>query len=261
MKKLTNLGVFLLLFALSCQKADTPQEQLPQEASQLVERSCASDDVFKAQLAADPNFRRRVEEIETFTRRIIQSGELSKSGSRGSTALTIPAVVLVVYSTATENISDAQIQSQIDVLNEDFNLQNADHTLVPTHFADVKASVGVKFRLAKVIRKYSSRKQWGTNDAVKKSSMGGSDPLDPANYLNLWSCNLGRILLGYAQFPGGNPATDGVVVHYAAVGSRKKAPSGTYFANYDLGRTATHEVGHWMNLRHIWVMPLAEMTS
>lgn len=252
MKKLTSLSLFLVLFALSCQKADAPREQIPNEAEQIVERNCASDDVFKAQLAADPNFRRRVEEIETFTRRVIRNGETWKPRPGGSLTLTIPVVVHVIYNTAAENISDAQIQSQIDVLNEDFNLNNADNTLVPTYFADEKANVGIKFTLAQVIRKPTTKKQWGTNDAVKKSSMGGSDPVDAAHNLNLWSCNLGQSLLGYAQFPGGDPATDGVVILYSSVGSRKKVAGGTYISNYDLGRTATHEIGHWMNLRHIW---------
>jgi hypothetical protein len=252
MKELTRLGLFLVLFALSCQKAEAPHEQIADETSQIVERHCAADDVFKAQLAADPDFRRRVEEIEAFTRRAIQRGATWKPQPGGPSTLTIPVVVHVIYNKAEENISDAQIQSQIDVLNEDFNLNNADNTLVPAYFEDVKANVGVKFTLVEVIRKYTTKKQWGTNDAVKKSSMGGSDPVDPAHNLNLWSCNLGQSLLGYAQFPGGSPATDGVVILYSSVGSRKKAASGAYISNYDLGRTATHEIGHWMNLRHIW---------
>ena len=68
----------------------------------------------------------------------------------------------------------------------------------------------------------------------------------------MWSCNLGQSLLGYAQFPGGDPSTDGVVILYAAFGSRSIYRNGTYISKYDLGRTASHEVGHWMNLRHIW---------
>lgn len=251
MKKLTLLGLLLVLFALSCQKAEVPHEQLDDESSQIVERKCAADDIFQAQLDADPNFRRKVDDIETFTRRMISSGELNKSKLVGST-ITIPIVVHVLYNKAAENISDAQIQSQIDVLNEDYNLQNADNTKVPSTFSGVKANVGIKFTLAQVIRKSTNKKSWGTNDAVKKSSMGGSDPVDPAHNLNLWSCNLGQSLLGYAQFPGGNPATDGVVILYSSVGSRKKVAGGTYVTNYDLGRTATHEIGHWMNLRHIW---------
>ena len=109
----------------------------------------------------------------------------------------------------------------------------------------------IKFVLSQIVRKSTNKKSWGTNDAVKKSSLGGSDPVNPSTSLNMWACNLGQSLLGYAQFPGGSLATDGVVVLYSAFGSQAKA-AGVYAANYNLGRTATHEVGHWLNLRHIW---------
>ena len=73
-------------------------------------------------------------------------------------------------------------------------------------------------------------------------------PAWPANrYLNLWVCTLGGGLLGYAQFPGGPARTDGVVILNTAFGT-----TGTATTPFDLGRTATHEVGHWLNLRHIW---------
>jgi hypothetical protein len=95
-------------------------------------------------------------------------------------------------------------------------------------------------------------KSFNTSDGVKSTQRGGDDAIDPAHKLNIWVCNLGQNLLGYAQFPGGPSATDGVVILYSAFGSRSKYPGGTYISKYDLGRTATHEIGHWMNLRHIW---------
>jgi hypothetical protein len=82
---------------------------------------------------------------------------------------------------------------------------------------------------------------------VKSAKRGGKDPWNPGKYLNMWVCNLGNGLLGYAQFPGGPVSTDGVVVLYSAFGD-----TGTLIANYNKGRTATHEVGHYLNLRHIW---------
>jgi hypothetical protein len=253
MKQLTSVYAFLLLFAYSCQKANAPVDIVEtSKTSQIVERNCAADDLFQQQLKDDPSFRARVKEIEAFTQKMIQSGELQKGSGSTAAFITIPVVMHVVYNTPEENISDAQIQSQIEVLNEDFNLQNADTRKVPSHFESVKANVGIKFVLAQVIRKYTSKSSFGTNNAVKKSVLGGSDAVDPSRNLNFWSCNLGQNLLGYAQFPGGNPNTDGVVVLYSAVGSRAKFSRGTYVNNYDLGRTATHEVGHWMNLRHIW---------
>jgi hypothetical protein len=85
-----------------------------------------------------------------------------------------------------------------------------------------------------------------------KKSPAGIAPTSPTTKLNLWVCTMGGGILGYAQFPGGNSATDGVVILNKAFGSRAKYAAGYYTTTYDLGRTASHEVGHWFNLRHIW---------
>ncbi len=82
---------------------------------------------------------------------------------------------------------------------------------------------------------------------MKKSSQGGINPTSPTTKLNMWVCNMGGGILGYAQFPGGSSSTDGVVVDDNAFGN-----TGTVTSPYHKGRTATHEVGHWLNLRHIW---------
>jgi hypothetical protein len=98
-----------------------------------------------------------------------------------------------------------------------------------------------------VIRKSTTKSSFSTNDGCKKASGGGIAPTSPTTKLNLWSCNLSGGILGYAQFPGGSSTTDGVVIDDNAFGS-----TGTVSAPYNKGRTATHEVGHWLNLRHIW---------
>ncbi|RYY95330.1 MAG: zinc metalloprotease, partial [Chitinophagaceae bacterium] len=206
---------------------------------------CAAEEVLQAQIAADPARAQRLREIESFTENAVQTGRLVNG------VVEIPVVVNVLYSSSAENISDAQIASQITVLNEDYNNTNADGSKTPAEWGSLRANYGIRFVLDRIVRKASSKKSWGTDDAMKKSSRGGIDPTEPTTKLNMWSCNLGRSLLGYAQFPGGSPATDGVVILYSAFGSRAKA-AGTYASNYDLGRTATHEVGHWLNLRHIW---------
>jgi hypothetical protein len=97
------------------------------------------------------------------------------------------------------------------------------------------------------IKKHSNKKSFSTNDAVKKAISGGSDPVSPLTKLNIWVCTLGNSILGYAQFPGGAAATDGVVCLNRAFGN-----TGTAAAPFNKGRTLTHEVGHWFNLRHIW---------
>ena len=97
-------------------------------------------------------------------------------------------------------------------------------------------------------RTKTNRSSFGTDDSVKSSaSKGGANPWPAKRYLNLWVCNLSGGLLGYAQFPGGPARTDGVVILHSAFGRQ-----GDVRPPFDLGRTATHEVGHWLNLRHIW---------
>jgi hypothetical protein len=217
------------------------------------------------QLAADPGQAKRMAVIEAHAKRLLQSGGKGTTTldiTAASGPIIIPVVVHVVYNTAAQNISDAQVRSQIAVLNEDYQKLNADNTKTPGIYAGLVANVGVQFVLAQrdpsgaattgIVHKSTKVKSWSTNDAVKNSKRGGDDPWDATQYLNLWACNLGNGLLGYAQFPGGAASTDGVVILYSAFGSRAKFGGGTYSSSYDLGRTATHEVGHWLNLRHIW---------
>ncbi|MEO8148659.1 MAG: M43 family zinc metalloprotease [Bacteroidia bacterium] len=172
---------------------------------------------------------------------------------------TIPVVVHVVYHTNSENIQDQQIESQIDVLNEDYSGTNLDIVNVPDPFKNIKAGdVGLRFCLATldadnqptkgVIRTYTDNIQFDFADDVKSTAAGGDDAWPASKYLNIWVCNLAGSLLGYAQYPGGGPdSTDGVVIFYKAVGR-----NGTAVKPYNKGRTLTHEVGHWLNLLHVW---------
>ncbi|MFV5696604.1 zinc metalloprotease [Flavobacterium sp. LB3P122] len=236
MKKiLLTTTAFLMLF--SCQNDQT--ESLATNAT--ARRSCASQDVLTEQLAADPTLVLRMNQIEAFTQKSILTNKLVNG------KVVIPVVVNVLYKTAAENISDAQIQSQIDVLNKDFTATNPDFSSTPAEFAGVAANVGITFELVKINRKSTTKTSWGTRDAMKKTKQGGLDPTSPTTTLNLWACTIGGGILGYAQFPGGSLATDGVVIdsNYFGLSSTSSYP-------YNLGRTASHEVGHWMNLRHIW---------
>jgi hypothetical protein len=214
------------------------------------QRVCGSMDVYNAQKAADPQFEIRRQEIESFTNEFIARG-----GDGERALVTIPVVVHVVWNTTTENISDAQILSQIAVLNADFRKLNADVSGVPSVFT--AADANIEFCLATVDpngnvttginRVQTSTTAFGTNDQVKSSSTGGVNAWDRNRYLNLWVCDISGGILGYAQFPGGSAATDGVVVDYQYFGT-----TGTATAPFNKGRTATHEVGHWLNLYHIW---------
>ncbi|NLT54841.1 MAG: zinc metalloprotease, partial [Actinomycetales bacterium] len=163
----------------------------------------------------------------------------------------------VVYRSEAENVSAEQVASQLVTLNADFRNQNTDGDTVPAPFAGLRAGARVTFELAGedpdgnptegIVRTPTTVEFFTDDDAVKSSASGGADPWPADRYLNLWVCQLGGGLLGYAQFPGGPAETDGVVVTHTAFGS-----TGTATAPFDLGRTTTHEVGHWLNLRHIW---------
>ncbi|MGZ9675563.1 zinc metalloprotease [Flavobacterium sp. GNP001] len=238
MKKiLLSVATALLLF--SCQN-DTTETNAP-EASVVAKRGCAAEQVLARQLQEDPTLALRMNKIEELTSRAIASGRLVNG------KVEIPVVVNVLYRTAEENISLAQIQSQIDVLNADFNATNSDFSSTPAMFTGVAANVGITFVLETVNRKATTKTSWGTRDAMKKTKQGGLDPTSPTTKLNMWACTIGGGILGYAQFPGGAAATDGVVVD-----SKYFGLSGSGAFPYNLGRTMTHEVGHWMNLRHIW---------
>ncbi len=218
-------------------------------------RNCAAMEVLEQQLQADPAMLQRMQTIERHTQDFVSKPQL-----HARAVVTIPVVVHIVYRNATENISDALVQNQIAVLNADFRKLNADVSSTPSVFQALVADAEVNFCLAQRdvsgnastgIMRYSSTRttDWGTNDAVKKTSSGGVAPWDATKYLNIWVCSVGGGILGYAQFPGGSTATDGVVIDYKYFGT---LPNSSTSYPYNLGRTATHEVGHWLNLRHIW---------
>ncbi len=247
MKKTLILFAGCLIFALGCNKTSvTDQEsEITDDASPvLAQRQCGAQEVLERQLKEDPTLAQRMNEIEYFTERFATD---PSAGRLVNGVIEIPVVVNVLYKTSAQNISDAQINSQITVLNNDYQALNADYNSVPALFQPVRAgNIGVRFVLDKVVRKSTSKSSWTTNDAMKKAA-NGIVPTSPTTKLNMWVCNLSGGILGYAQFPGGNSATDGVVIDDNAFGS-----TGTVIAPYHKGRTATHEVGHWMNLRHIW---------
>lgn len=251
MKKIFFIILSGAIIISSCTKtAVTDNVNNDQIEPAITARKCASNDVLMEQLKADPTLQAKMDAVETFTKKFASSPYRARLS--GDT-MVIPVVVNVLYKTTAENISLSQIQSQIAVLNEDYSGANADVSSVPSIFNAVKAfDTKIRFVLDAVVRKSTTKKSWSTNDAMKKSSTGGINPTSPTTKLNLWVCTLGNGILGYAQFPGGSSATDGVVILNTAFGSKAKFASGYYIPTYNLGRTASHEVGHWLNLRHIW---------
>lgn len=236
MKKILLLASFSA-FIFSCQQEST--NEAPE--NETLHRNCAAQEVLEKQMQEDPTLIAKMDDIEKFTDRVIAEKRLVNG------VIEIPVVVNVLYKTTAQNISQTQIQSQIDALNKDYNATNSDFGNVPSLFSGVKANVGIRFVLDAVYRKKTTKTSWRADDSMKKTAKGGIAPTSPTTKLNLWVCNLSSGLLGYAQFPGGSSATDGVVIDDNAFGT-----TGTAAAPFNKGRTATHEVGHWMNLRHIW---------
>ncbi len=189
---------------------------------------------------------------------------IQKNGNSSQKAIiTIPVVVHVLYSASYQNISDAQVYSQIAVLNADFRRLNADTSQTPSLFKSVAADVEVEFCVAHqtptgawtngITRTLTTKTSFDINqDDAKFTYKGGHDAWDRNKYLNLWVVpeikdGPSGGILGYAQFPGGPAATDGVVIGYRYFGN-----TGSVSYPYNKGRTATHEVGHWLSLYHIW---------
>jgi hypothetical protein len=223
------------------------------------QRKCATMDHFEAASQRDPQFSIMQEQINLFTQQAIENGTVNQDKS----VINIPVVVHVLYNTSTQNISLTQIQSQIDVLNKDFRKLNSDWSNTPSIYQSLVADIELTFCLATVdpngnatsgiIRKSTTKTVFDAGlDDAKYNSTGGSDAWPAGSYLNIWvvpsiksGTNTG--ILGYAQFPGGAVATDGLVICHNYFGT-----SGTVTAPFNKGRTATHEIGHWLNLRHIW---------
>lgn len=216
-------------------------------------RTCGTMPVHERLLRTIPDYARARSASENRHLDYLRHGP---SGARAGVTV-IPTVVHVVYHTNAQNISDAQVKSQINVLNKDFRMLNPDTSTVPQAFKPLIADSRIEFELATtdphgaatsgITRTRTNLTGFSDDDKVKSAATGGADAWPADRYLNLWVCPLSGGLLGYAQFPGGPAATGGVVILHSAFGT-----TGTAAAPFNLGRTATHEIGHWLNLRHIW---------
>lgn len=225
-------GCFLLFYVTAAQDRCVTSSYI---LSHLQASSSEAKDITNAQNFLTKNFLQRQETEETVIR--------------------IPVVVHVLYNNTSQNISLAQIKSGIAALNRDFRRQSADTVNTPQRFKSIAADVQLEFALATadalgrgtdgIVRKQVSRAAWLADDRMKSSVQGGDDAWDCKSYLNIWIVELVGAS-GYSSVPGSNAATDGVVIHYKAFGTiNTDAP-------FSLGRTAVHEVGHWLGLKHIW---------
>ncbi len=219
------------------------------------QRACSSFDYEVQQLKNDASLKLKIEGIENFIQRKLTLGQSGVAGKPHlGSVITIPVVVHILYNKSQENISDEKVFNQIKILNESFRRLQADTANTPEWFKSIAADCGIEFQLAisdpqrrattGITRKYTPATRWSPDDQMKFSARAGRDVWDPENYLNIWVCNLGSVA-GYSSFPGGPPEKDGIVIAYNVFGKNFKS-------GYELGKTAVHEAGHWLGLRHIW---------
>lgn len=195
--------------------------------------------------------------LNNYRPEILMSGDGAGTSPANLPVITIPVVVHILYKEASQNISDEQVRSQIEILNKAFQLQHADTGKIPAHFRELAANCRISFCLAKVdpkgyatsgiIRKSTWVTMYGIDDRIKYSSQGGDDAWPSDKYLNIWVGNLAGGMVGYSSPIGGPAEKDGIAVRPTAFGT-----GGTTHPPYHLGKTVVHEVGHWLGLRHIW---------
>jgi len=173
--------------------------------------------------------------------------------------ITIPVVVHVIYHKSSENISDEQIKSQIDVLNEDYSGINATTLDIQSlAWQNLNKDTRIRFKLAEqdpngnyttgVTKTFTITESFSyTDTSIFYDISGGKSAWPNTSYLNLWVCTLADNVLGFAALPGSDSYRDGVVINNIALGRKGIAKS-----PYNYGRTSTHEIGHWLSMRHIW---------
>lgn len=221
------------------------------QTSQTIEK-CHTYEMTDKLIEEHPEIVGIIQEAEASLEQTRRNPNLAKDGD----IYTIPTVFHIVHNYGEENISFEQIQNAIDVMNEDFSAQNADAESVNSAFEDLVADVGIQFALAQ-------RDPDGncTNGVVRTvnalTSEGGENlkeisPIwDRSRYMNIWVCrDIASGAAGYTYYPSSlagsfGETNDGIVVRSDYVGR-----IGT--SSYQRSQTLTHEVGHWIDLPHLW---------
>ena len=224
-------------------------------------RTCGTMDILEEKLGRNPTLRQELDRMELDYQKYLNNS----SQRRVATPVTIPVVVHVIYSSNPNLVSDAMIQSQIDVLNADYSMTNSDASSVPTAFQGVAAATNIQFCLASrdengnastgIVRIQSTLTNHNKDDQAQLKALS---QWDPTQYLNIWVTeSIANGILGYATFPfdiGSSPQLDGVVVARPYFGVNSFSP-------FNKGRTVTHEVGHWLGLFHTFQDGCSGMTQ
>lgn len=218
-------------------------------------RKYGTQQVHQRLLKENPTLLNKSNKIEKQIANFKLTGEVKE--------VTIPIVFHVLYNSVTERVSEAQILSQLEALNQDYTANIIDN--IDKHDADIAENfekylpkkIGIQFCLASLqlgINNISAINyiptqvtEWGGDDAIKSRITGGTDIVEPSKYLNIWIGNLADSISGYAQFPGGPDKTDGIVIDYHFFGTL-----GTAQKPYNLGKTLTHLVGSYLGLHELW---------
>jgi len=218
---------------------------------------CAHKAFRDAAIAKNP----AILEIAKQNERLIQQAINQLPTQKTNNHITIPVVFHIIYNTPEQNVADVRVTEQLDVLNADFEAANTDKSIVPTPFQALIANSEIQFCLAKTdpigntttgITRTQTQVDTFNKDKTKwlfYTDSGGVNIWNPKQYLNIYVCPIEATTLGFASFPDMGqvtPAEDGVVINFWAFGK-----TGSTAPN-NLGRTATHEVGHYLNLFHIW---------
>lgn len=246
--------LILLLFIFSFVGFNYTQAQISvQSQISSKKRNCATMENLEWLKQQDPDLEARMAEEEQKFNDYIASHQDQTENSKA--VYVIPCVVHIVYNGAGEDISDARVMEQITQTNLDWAGTNG--RSMESFSSSLRADCQISLCLATIdpignpttgiTRTTTTVSSFTTDDNVKSSSTGGVNAWDWTKYFNIWVCDLGTSLCGYAQFPtSGINSTYGVVVNYRYFGLTGAT------APFDGGGTLSHEGGHCFNLYHIW---------
>lgn len=258
--------------------------------SQEVKR-CAYDEMMQFYETQYPGFNKLRGQAFDYAKAVANSNTSAKNTYPADSIIQVPVVVHIVYENPAENLHDSLVYSQIDMLNQSFRMQNPDTSNLRSFFDTLRADAGIEFFLAKVdpngdstsgiTRTQTVKTTFASGllgitglDEIKMSSTGGANAWNTEKYLNIWVGDFSisdpifgntPSVLGKAYPPMGistsiwpstspspNPGLDGVIIHYEVFGVKNPLAVGQVLSIADMGRTAVHEVGHYLGLRHIW---------
>ena len=228
-------------------------------------KKCFTSELIQKELIINKEYQNQIYQVHKDNKKWLSENNRSKE------TITIPIVVHVIYRQSHSNlgigtnISNAQIEDQIRILNEDFSKTNNEFPNPPRNtFVNYADNPNIKFCLATtdpdgnatngITRTMSTKNSFNYNtesNDMKRDNTGGKDGWNPSKYLNIWVCDIASsgnsIVLGYAYLPGlqsWNAWKDGLVVdfqHFGTIGSASSSSD---------GRTPTHEIGHYLGLYH-----------